>query len=152
MLKPFYFLILVFLYLTNLGLAQSVTVRVINGKDKHPLPDQEVRVSLLYDKGEKAPISVNSQLTLKTDANGKTEFNLPQPPPMHLSISVLVDSSHWRCICILLDATRNIVDNGVVKTTENRKDKTLIVKAGEVLFIARPVSFWYRLLGPLERG
>lgn len=36
-------------------LAQTVTVRVINGKDGHPLSSQGVAISLLYDGAEKAP-------------------------------------------------------------------------------------------------
>lgn len=130
-------------------LAQTVTVRVINGKNGHPLVKQEVIVSLLYDKGERPPANYSTQLNLVTDKNGEAHFGLPEPAPAHLSASVRIDVSRWRCTCILLDSTNNIVRIGVI--TSKSRDKNVTPQPGEILFVAQPLSLFYRLLGPLEK-
>ena len=51
--------------------AQTITVRVINGKDGHPLSKQGVTMSLLYDGTEKAPPGYSTQLGIETDDSGE---------------------------------------------------------------------------------
>jgi hypothetical protein len=151
--KILYFVVVILLCFAQLSFAQTVTVRVINGKNQRPLVGQSVRVSLLYGKGEKVPALFDANLSLKTGVDGETKFSLPQPPPAHIYVNVLIDSSRWQCLCVLLDTTRNIVETGIVKTTTKKKQKDLAAdKEGQILFIAQPIFFWYRLLTPLLRG
>jgi hypothetical protein len=130
--------------------AQTITIRAVNGKNGYPLPRQNVTISLLYEKGEKAPAKYSAQLNLETDDNGETHFTLPEPPPAHLAASVRIDWSHWRCPCALLDSTQNVLQSGVVKAEPSGKDSGN-PKPGEILFVARPLSLFYRLFGWLEK-
>lgn len=130
-------------------LAQTITIRVINGKNGHPLAKQNVAVWFLYAQGESAPANYHSQLGLVTDKNGEAQFVLPEPPPAHLSASVHIDADRWRCACMLLDSTKNVVKVGVIKSQLKDKDGT--PKPGEIVFVARSLSLLYRLLGPLEK-
>lgn len=123
---------------------------MINDKNGRPLPTQTVTVSFLYDGGEKAPAEVNGPLTLQTDDHGEAHFDFPQPPPAHLAVTIRIDWSRWRCPCSLLDSTQNVVKFGVVMAERSGK-APINRKPGEVLFVVRPLSLFYRLLGPLEK-
>jgi hypothetical protein len=129
--------------------AQTVTVRVINAKNGHPLSGQGVAISLLYHGSEKAPGGYSAHLSLKTDDNGEAHFRLPQPPPAHMAASVSIDQSRWRCACILLDSTQNVVQFGVVQAEPSGKESSS-PKPLEILFVARPLSLfsriWYQLM------
>jgi hypothetical protein len=145
-----YFAGSVLIWFGPLCFAQTVTVRVINGKNGSPLPRQNVTISLIYEKGEKTPAKYSAQLNLETGNNGDTHFTLPEPPPAHLATSVRMDWSRWRCPCTLLDATQNVIQFGVVKAETSGKESGA-PKPGEILFVARPLSLFYRLFGPLEK-
>jgi len=64
---------------------------------------------------EGVPISI-SELTVlsrETDAQGKVEFELPPPAPLRFSVGVQLTSEHWRCECMALVTTKNLMDTGV---------------------------------------
>lgn len=131
--------------------AQTVTIRVIDGKNGRPLAGQGINVSLLYDGVEKAPAEFSGQLNFQTDDKGEAHVTLAQPPPAHLAVSARVDQSRWQCPCTVLDSTENVVRFGIVKGGQNNKT-AIKPESGAVIFVARPLSFIYRLLGPLEKG
>lgn len=130
-------------------LAQTITIRVISGKNGRPLVKQIVTVSLLYAKDEPAPADYHRQLKLVTDTKGMARFVLPEPPPAHISASVHIDGYRWRCACMLLDSTENVVKIGVLKFPSNEKNGR--PKPGEIMFVVQPQSLFYRFLGPLEK-
>lgn len=125
---------------------------MINGKNGRPLAGQGITVSLLYDGIEKAPAEFSGQLNLQTDDKGEAHFTFPQPPPAHLAASVHIDESRWRCPCNVLGSTENVLRSGIVKVEQGSKTSPITPTPGVVLFIARPLSLFYRLLGPLESG
>lgn len=135
--------------------AQGVTVRVINAANGHPLQKQSVTVSLLYEKGERTPAKYDATLRLETDVNGEAHFRLPEPP-VHFSAQVRVDWSHWKCGCGVLGSTDDLIRKGIlgpVPTAKSENSATLFkVVAGEILFVARPLSFFERLLYPFLKG
>ena len=137
-------------------LAQVVTVRVINAIDGRPLQKQQISVSLLYEKGEKTPAKYDANLTLETDANGETHFTLPEPVPPHISAQVRLTSEHWRCGCGVLAATGDVLLKGIVGPLpggESKRAATFLKPTpGEILFAARPLSFFERLLYPFVKG
>lgn len=139
-----------------LCLAQVVTVRVVNTADGHPLQNQHVSVSLLNESGEKLPANYEANASLETDVNGEAHFTLPQPAPRHLSVLVRLTSEHWRCGCAVLAATGDVIQKGIVGPLPGGQSKkaatTLKAMPGEILFVARPLSFFERLLYPLEKG
>ena len=148
-----------FIFLVSLGsscLAQTVTIRVVNANDGRPLQGQPVSVSLLYGKGETTPAKYDANLSLQTDANGEARFVLPKPAPLHVSAQVHLVSEHWRCGCSVLVATDELVRNGIVGPLPGAGSgsRTASLKAvpGEILFVARPLSFWERLLYPFVKG
>lgn len=136
-------------------LAQDVTVRVINAENGHPVQKQAISVSFLYDKkyDKEIPAKYDLVLNLETDVNGEAHFKLPEPPPVHFSAQVRMDWSRWKCGCGILGSTDDLVQKGIVGpvATTDSKNSAALVKAvpGEILFVARPLSFFERLLGPL---
>jgi hypothetical protein len=136
--------------------AQTATIRVVNADDGSPLQHQPVSVSLLYDKGQVPPAKYDANLNFQTDADGEVHFVLPAPAPEHISAQVRVAPSHWRCGCEVLVATEELIRDGVVgrSPAANGGKSAALVKAvpGEILFVARPLSFWERLLYPFVKG
>lgn len=131
-------------------IAQTITIRVINGKNGHPLAKQNVLVSLLYDQGGRGPAHYRAQIELVTDNQGEAHFELPEPPPAHLAASARIDGSRWACACNLLGSSTEIIQMGVVKCPP-KWDSCAKPRPAEILFVARPLSLMYRLLGPLEK-
>ena len=135
--------------------AQVVTVRVINAANGRPLQKQHVSVSLLYDGGQKPPPRSEAIVTLDTDANGEARFTLPQPAPLHMSALVRLTSEHWVCGCRVLAATADVIQMGIVDSVPGGKSKkaaaSLKAAPGEILFVARPFSFFERLLYPFVK-
>ncbi len=150
-----FFRCVAFIFLLTLGpscLAQVVTIRVVNANDGRPLQKQPVSVMLSYSKGEKSPAS----LSFETDVNGEVHFDLPRPAPERLSAQVLLTSEHWRCGCGVVVPTETLVQEGVNGPLPGSQSEhsAARIKAvpGEILFVARPLSFWERLLYPLVKG
>jgi hypothetical protein len=139
------------LWLAPLCVGQTLTVRVINGKNGRALQGQKVTVSLLYDGSARPPAGCRTTLFLKTDKGGEARFSLPSPPPAHLAASVQINWSRWRCSCTLLDSTETVSRLGAVRFARPGKRRS-VSKPGEILFVVRPLSLFYRLLGPLEKG
>jgi hypothetical protein len=136
--------------------AQTVTIRVVNANDGSPLQHQPVAVSLLYDKGQVPPAKYDANLSLQTDADGEAHFALPVPAPAHISAQVRVAPSHWRCGCGVLVATEDLIRDGVVgplpAADAGKSAAPFKAAPGEILFVARPLSFWELLLYPFVKG
>lgn len=138
-------------------LAQTVTVRVVNASDGRPLQNQHVSVSLLYEKGEPAPVKFDANLSLQTDANGEARLVLPKPAPAHMAAQVRLTTEYWHCGCMVLAVTQDVIQKGIVDSaasaSESKRSPSLVKAVpGEILFVARPLSFWERLLAPLLSG
>jgi len=135
--------------------AQTVTVRIMNAARGHPLQNQHVPVSLLYEKGEKTPAKYEANLTMKTDANGEAHFTLPEPAPPHISAQVRLTLEHLRCGCGVLATTEDVIQKGIVGPLPGGQPKkaaaTLKALSGEILIVARPLSFFERLLYPFVK-
>jgi hypothetical protein len=136
--------------------AQAVTIRVVNADNGRPLRDQQVNVSLLYQGGEAVPEKYDAHLSFHTDANGEVRFVLPHPAPGHLSAQVELNPAHWHCACGSLASTEELVSNGIVsQMPPGRQGKSAVpttATPAQILFFARPLSFWQRLLYPLAKG
>jgi hypothetical protein len=131
-----------------------VRIRVINAKDGQPLKNQPITVSLLYEKGEKPAASSDAPLALDTGANGEALLHLAEPVPAHLWAQVRLTSPYWRCACVALLATEDVLQKGATPdTTQSRESTAASPKAqpGEILFIARPLTFMERILYPFVK-
>jgi hypothetical protein len=149
---------LAFLLVLSLRLsaqAQEVTVRIVNAANGQPLPKQAVSVSFLYDKkyDNEIPAKFDPVISLETDANGEARFKFPQPPPAHFSARVRMDWSHWKCGCGLLGSTDELNHKGVAGPKVGKQQSSVDVRPvpGEILFVARPLSFLERMMYPLMK-
>ncbi len=133
--------------------AQDVTVRLVNAANGHPLPKWKVSVSFYY--GKKSAANYDQSLNLETNANGEAHFELPQPRPEYFSAQAKIDWSHWKCGCGVLGTTGELVRKGIagpLPTIDSKVSPASFTAAPhEILFLARPLSFWERLLYPLEK-
>jgi hypothetical protein len=90
-----------------------------------------------------------------TDANGEARFRLPEPAPEHLAANVSVTSEHWHCGCGVLAVMQDVIQKGVVgplPRVDSRKFAFPVEPVpGKILFVARPLSFFERLLYPLTK-
>lgn len=139
--------------------AQNVTVRVVNGKNGHPLQNQLVTLSLEYGKGEHSPTQYDAQPHTKTDAHGEARFSLPEPAPSHLGVQVLgLPQRHWDCRCVFGVKTTEVIQKGTVagpavglhQPAKSMTEPGLFKPTpGEILLAVRPVSFFEWLFYPL---
>src|SRR5208283_1899551 len=133
------------LLLCPVCLAQSVRVRVVNGKDGRPLPKQAVSVQFFYEK----PAKVSPPLHLETDFKGEAQFSIPEPTPAHLFVHVALAYEYWHCACGFMGDTETVVHKGVLEAAGDTK-KTPTAPAnpepGHIVFVARPLTFVERLL------
>jgi hypothetical protein len=155
--KPFRNGLLICLFLLWISpscFAQVITIRVINITNGHPLQNQQVSISLHYN-GERTPAKYEGILNLETNVKGEAQFELPDPPPKQLSISVRI-SEKWRCGCRQDANTQEVIQKGIVALSPSYeyKKRDVVVKAipGEIIFPARPYNFIERLLHPLVKG
>lgn len=125
----------------------TIKIRLINVDNGHPIQRQPITVSMLYEKNEKTPPKYDSTLHLETDANGGAQFGLPEPAPAHLSAQVRLTSENWHCGCMVLVATGDLIQKGIAVLS----DKPIKTEPGEILFLARPYTFFERLIAPLLR-
>jgi hypothetical protein len=132
---------------------QTIRLRVVNSQNGKPLANQQVSLSLLYQEGEPAPAKHVAALTGKTDTNGEARFDLPQPPPGHIAAEVPQVENHWHCACMLLLATQDVIEKGILELQPGDKSRTsgLAARPGIILLAARPLTFIERLLYPLEK-
>jgi hypothetical protein len=131
--------------------AQSVTVRVLNGNDEHPLQKQSVSVQFLYEKPPKASPSLH----IETDADGQATFNIPEPIPEHIDVRVTLTSEHWHCACGVMADTQQILRNGILQAAPSKEPNASGASAGarpgQIVFLARPFTFFERVLYPFVK-
>lgn len=134
---------------------QTIKIRIINVTTGRPLGKLPVSVGLVYDKNEKTPPNIDKRFQLETDSNGDTQFTLPEPPPSHIAAQTRLTSEHWHCGCVMLIATRDLLQNGFVggdpRNKAARAAAPLKADPGEILFVASRFSWWERILYPLTK-
>ncbi len=143
------------LWISPACFGQVITIRVINGKNGQPLVKQPISIALEYRQSEPKPAKYDAHLSLETDANGSVQVSLPNPAPVHLSVGAHLTSEYWHCICSTPPSviTKEILQEGIVvggglgSFEDSRK-----VAPGELLFVARPFTFFERIFYPLLKG
>lgn len=132
--------------------AQSVKVRVINGWDGRPLPRQGVSVQFFYEK----PPKVTPPQRLTTDANGEAQFSIPESLPEHIDVQLALTSEYWHCACGVMADTEevlNLLNKGILQDRRSNVPNAPLAPAnrepGQIVFIARPFTFFEKLLYPV---
>lgn len=134
--------------------AQAIKIRVINLSNGHSLPNQHVSVALGYEKGQEAPDKYDANLRLETDVNGEAVFRLPEPAPAHFFVNVRLTSEYWHCSCLAIGDTPALVQKGLVQSAGHEPTGPATNAKPEprvILFLARPFTFFERLLYPLMK-
>jgi hypothetical protein len=141
---------------SSLSAAQSITIRVVDAKNNRSLQKQHVSLSLLYDKDELAPTHYESVLQMETNSNGEAHFTIPEPAPLHVAVRVRLTDEHWRCGCITVAATKDVLHSGMLvglpDSKSNKATSNIAQKPGEIVFLAHRLTFFERLLYPLLKG
>ena len=136
-------------------IAQAIKIRVVDVRNKHPLPNLHVTLSLLFDKNEKLPPNYNPVLRGETDSDGEAQFGLPQPAPAHFSTWVESPGEHWWVGGPASVETRDVIERGIVGSRpgpwSNKQVTSLKATPGEIIILARPWNLFERILAPLER-
>jgi hypothetical protein len=137
-------------------LAQSVTVRVISVEDGRPMQKQKVWLNLWYFKGERPAANYDPNLGGETDANGKVQFQFPEPAPAHFSVKVDLTSEYWDCGCLVLGTTKDLIQKGIVGPMPRAKlekpDAAFKAVPDEILILARPFTLFERIMYPFMKG
>lgn len=146
-------LLCVFFLLCIPASAQGLKVRVINATNGQPLAQQGVLVNLIYEKKENAPSNIEWSLHLTTGADGTVSFPIPVPAPEHLWIQVKLTLDKWRCACYALAVTQDVLRKGLVPEGSLKTPSSAAARAqrGEILFTARPPTFFERVFEPILR-
>lgn len=136
--------------LCNFCLAQLVTVRVINSKTGQGLPKQPIAVQFLAE----SPPAASAIVNIETNGNGEAQFSIPGPAPRHLNVRATLTSEYWYCVCWVMTDTDKVLQMGIVQTAPGSKAISVNraePKPREVLFFARPFTFFERLMYPLAK-
>ncbi len=131
-----------------LCLGQTVAVRVIDEKGK---PLEKRRVAFSVD-GLKNGQPVGRDQNQETDAKGEARFALASSPPDVFFFYVDLGSPYWHCGCVGIAKTKTVVEEGILQSAATKNSEGLFkTKPGEVLIVARKLSFMERLLYPLMK-
>jgi hypothetical protein len=155
--------VLLFLCCANAAsFGQRVTIRVVN-PDGTPFRNKQVYISGLsaqaasFDE-ERLKLTgkpIRADLSLLTDSNGETAFDLPSPPPAYIYVRPVFSERVWDCTCLIRVPTDKVLQKGYifVSSTARKKAKPSIQpKVGEVLFVMSRTPLWWQLLYPIEKG
>ena len=124
--------------------AQGITVRVINGRNGHPLSKQTVVAQFLDEQ----PAKVSTPQEITTDRNGDAQIAVPKPAPKHLNVRLVLTSGHWNCSCGLMTDTGKVLGDGVLQGA-TAHGVQVRAKPGQVVFVVTPFTFFERILYPL---
>lgn len=135
--------------------AQTITVRVLNGKNGRPIAGQKVTITA--SQIEKPKAGEWDNLRAKTGNDGAVSITVP-PHSVGLGISVQLDAARWNGSCGAAIKTVALLSSGLLlgitpggkqAKIEGREPKPL---PGEALCVTTPLSFWERLLYPFVKG
>lgn len=136
------------LVLCHVCFAQAVKVRVINGYGGQPLSKQVVVVQFFYEK----PASVSPPLHIETDANGEAQFNISGSHPENIDVRLTLTSEYWHCLCWVMADTKEVLREGILQIPPTNVPNAPIAPAnrepGQIVFVARPFSFFEKWLYP----
>jgi hypothetical protein len=130
--------------------AQNIKIRAINAEDGKPLAKQDVTVNLIYEKKENAPPNIEWTLHLSAGADGTVSLPLPAPAPDRLWVQVDSIPQHWRCACYVLANTQDVISKGLTLLGNWKMTPSVDAhpRPGQIVFSARPPTFFERLLDP----
>jgi len=156
---------IVFLSCVNAAsFGQTVSIRLVKIGDESPVRNQRLYVSGIggtptNERDERLRL-VNepstADLSLVTDTMGRAAFELPKHAPAYFYIRAALSTPHWDCTCVVRLSTEEVADRGFVVLTPYaarwKRNQLIQPKAGEVLFVLRPLPLWFRLFFPVLKG
>jgi hypothetical protein len=156
-------LVLLFLCCVNAAsFGQRVTIRVIN-LNGSPFKNKQVYISGLSPQAaskndERLKLTrkpIRADLSLLTDSEGETAFDLPKPVPAYVYVRPLFSERVWDCTCFVSVPTEVLLQKGYILISPSARKKpkpSIQPKAGEILFVMGRTPLWWQLLYPVEKG
>lgn len=144
------------LCVTPLSFAQTITIRAVDVTSGHSLKQYRATIWLLYTKQDASSTKQVPELEIQSDSSGIIRFSLPEQVPQRLFIRLILKEGHWRCGSVEFADSQELIQKGIVGLSPSPKsNKTdVVVKAMpvEIVFLARPMTFFERLLYPLVKS
>lgn len=131
-----------------------LTVHLLNGKDGHALPKQQVTV-LYWDAGDAKPEKYDGELHVETDANGVARFTLQNALPETVKVKVELNLQGWIWgdAAPPLIATRELSKKGIIEGSQLLASKVSVhAEPWEIVVVARPTTLWERFMAHLRGG
>jgi hypothetical protein len=129
-------------------LGESLVVRVVNGNDGKPVPEQMVTIQFQFVKTAHGDYH-DSMINIRTDADGEAVFALPEQMPVSLDISVELKQENLRCPCVVVTTPEKVIHEGLTvdrrRGPEDTSDPIQPVPL-HIFFVARPPSKRFHLL------
>jgi hypothetical protein len=114
-------------------------------------PCQKLAVLVQFFDEKQSKIS--PPLHIETDANGEAQFNISESPPENIDVRLALPSEHWHCACWVMADTETVLREGIVQippiNVPNAPFAPASTEPGQIVFIARPFTFFEKLLYPL---
>jgi hypothetical protein len=141
---------------------QRVTIRVINFDGK-PFKNKQVYISGLSApaasrKDEQLKLTgkpIRADLSLLTDSEGETAFDLPNPAPAYVYVRTVFSERVWDCTCLVNVPTDRLLREGFIHMSfvgRSKPKPSIQPKAGEILFVMGRTPLWWQFLYPIEKG
>jgi hypothetical protein len=156
-----WFLLLFLCCVNAVSFGQRVTIRVIN-LNRTPFKNKRVYISGLNGQAaskrdEQLKLTgkpIRADLSLLTDSEGKTAFDLPNPAPTYVYVRPVFSERVWDCTCFVSVNVDKLLQKGFVLFSDGRKTPKVSIqpKAGEILFVMVRTPLWWQLLYPIEKG
>lgn len=136
--------------------AQTITIRIIDVSKGRSLQKQQVMIYPLYTGNDKTSIDTSESIQLETGTRGDAQFHVTEPMPNRLMVKVILSHGHWWCGSIEFADVQEVIQKGIVGLPPGPKPKKTDVTVnpvpGEIIFLARPMTFFERLIHPLVKG
>ena len=144
-LRFFVLLVLELGTLAAVGMAQAITIRLVDFRNGKPLRERVVNV--MYADSDHR---VHTLLSLKTNDEGVAQFTVPSPPPPDVWFS----GSAWLCGAGRTSFHPDDLNmRGAVQQGDCKLGKSVTqpqVKPGEVILFARPAPWWAPIWGHIQ--
>ena len=144
---------ILFLLLESVSYGQVITIRVIDIRNGKPLEKQHVSILIIYDRDETTPTKYDKVVKLETDIEGMAQIRLPEPLPGTLQFGLRMTLQHWHYVSGSMVSTKKLTQQGIelIPTEKRKSDCRIKAKAGEIVFLVRPFSFFERLFYPVMK-
>lgn len=127
-------------------MAPALVVRLLNAKDRHPVPGQLITLHLRF--GKAAGAEHDLVFMLPTDSNGEVRFFMPEITPENLEVAVTLKDISLHCPAHVLTRTETVMRDGLIVPARSRGPNSSAIQAapGEIVLVARPPNLLKKMI------